>query len=105
MEKTVRKNRIRTDKPPKPKSRDIITAKEERKTAKKEFEKACKEGTEDDKITSRKKYQETQHNLRRELEKHEIEMIEKRISELTKQAKIDPNTIWKARKKASVITT
>ena len=100
MEQTVGKKKIRIDKPPKHKSEEITEARKNRKECKTNFEEACKTHDGEEKERTKNEYVRSQANLRNRLEKYEIEMIEKRILELTAKAKIDPNTIWQARKKA-----
>ena len=102
LKRTVGKQKIRTDKIPKPKTPTIEKARKEKKEAKRQFENACKMGNSGEKIKTKEIYQETQSKLRKELEQHELQLIEKRIKELNDRAKRDPNTIWQARKKAKM---
>ena len=70
------------------------------KNHKKEFQKACKTGTTEDKITTKKTYMASQVKLRSEINKAESTLIEERLKKLHEKAIINPNTIWEARKKA-----
>ena len=99
LKQTIGKQKIRTDKIPKPKSFAITQARKEKKTAKRRFEEACRNKSEEEKIIEKEKYQQTQRTLRSEIEKHERENIEKRLKTLQNRAKKDPNIIWQARKK------
>ena len=99
LKQTIGKQKIRTDKIPKPKSSAITQARKEKKTAKRRFEEACRNKSGEEKIIEKEKYQQTQRTLRSEIEKHERENIEKRLKTLQNRAKKDPNIIWQARKK------
>ena len=99
LKQTIGKQKIRTDKIPKPKLSAITQARKEKKTAKRRFEEACRNKSEEEKIIEKEKYQQTQRTLRSEIEKHERENIEKRLKTLQNRAKKDPNIIWQARKK------
>ena len=70
------------------------------KSHKKEFQKACKTGTTEDKITTKKTYMASQVKLRSEINKAKSTLIEERLKKLHEKAMINPNTIWEARKKA-----
>ena len=99
LKQTIGKQKIRTDKIPKPKSSAKTQARKEKKTAKRRFEEACRTKSEKEKIIEKEKYQQTQRTLRSEIEKHERENIEKRLKTLQNRAKKDPNIILQARKK------
>ena len=99
LKQTIGKQKIRTDKVPKPKSPAITRARKDKKTAKKRFEEACRTKNNEEKIIEKEKYQQSQRTLRNEIEKHEREIIEKRLKMLQNRAKKDPNIIWQARKK------
>ena len=99
LKQTIGKQKIRTDKIPKPKSSAITQARKEKKTAKRRFEEACRTKSEEEKIIEKEKYQQTQRTLRSEIEKHEREKVEKRLKILQNRAKKNPNIIWQARKK------
>ena len=100
LEQTVGMAKIRTDKARKPQSEEIKAKKEERKQAKREFETACRTGSQSQKEKTLKKYIETQKQTRDKIEKFEAEQTEKRIRELINKTKIDPNCIWQARRQA-----
>ena len=100
MEETVGRQKTRVDKPPIPKSDEIKTAKNAWKIAKKEFQGACRSGTQQEKEKTKIAYKGTQEIVRSLIEQHMEKQTEKRIKKLTKKAKIDPNIIWQARKKA-----
>ena len=100
MEETVGRQKTRVDKPPIPKSDEIKTAKNARKIAKKEFQGACRSGTQQEKEKTKIAYMGTQEIVRSLIEQHMEKQTEKRIKKLTEKAKIDPNIIWQARKKA-----
>ena len=100
LKPTIGKQKIRTDKIPKPKSSAITKARKEKKTAKRRFEEACRTKSKEEKIITKEKYQQTQRTLRSEIEKHEREKIEKKmLKTLQNRAKKNPNIIWQARKK------
>ncbi len=100
LKATIGQITTRTDKPKKEKSERITKAKMERKERKREFEEACKSGTYEQKGKAKKAYEESQINLRREMEKHETEKTEERIAKIVRATKINPNAIWDARKRA-----
>ena len=100
LEQTIGKVKIRTDKTRKPQSEEIKATKKERKEAKKLFEQACKSGTKAQKASMLEKYIETQKRTREMIDKYETEQTEKRILELINKTKIDPNSIWQARRAA-----
>lgn len=64
------------------------------------FEISCKTGSQEEKAQMKDSYLQKQKHLKDLLEKHEMEQTEKRIQNLVEKTKIDPNMIWKARKKA-----
>ena len=99
LKQTIGKQKIRIDKPPKPKSPAITEARKEKKEAKRKFEEACKSKNPAEKIAKKEQYQKTQRKLREEIEKYEKEATEKRLADLQRRARKDPNTIWQARKK------
>ena len=99
LKQTIGKQKIRVDKPPKPKSPAITEARKEKKEAKRKFEEACKSKDPAEKIAKKEQYQKTQRKLREEIEKYEKEATEKRLANLQRRARKDPNTIWQARKK------
>ena len=70
------------------------------KSHKKEFQKACKTGTTEDKITTKKTYVVSQVKLRSEINKAESTLKEERLKKLHEKAIINPNIILEARKKA-----
>ena len=100
LRETIEKQKIRTDKPQKPKSPAITRVRKEKKEAKRNFEEACRTGNQGEKTSAKERYQQKQATLRNEIEKHEIEKIERRLQQLENRAKTDPNIIWKARKNA-----
>ena len=105
LKKTIGHISIRTDKPHKPKTEANKEARKERKIKKRKFEEACKSNDEATKLATKQEYQAAQKHLRGELEKHEIEMIEKRIEEITAKAKIDPNDMASTKKKSKQEST
>ena len=64
------------------------------------FQEACRTGTEEEKITTKKDYFESQSKLRTKIEEAEAKKIENKLEEIHRKAKINPNTIWEARKRA-----
>ena len=64
------------------------------------FQEACRTGTEEEKITTKKNYFESQSKLRTKIEEAEAKKIENKLEEIHRKAKINPNTIWEARKRA-----
>ena len=105
MEQTVGRQKTRVDKPPIPKSDEIKTAKKAWKIAKTEFQEACRSGTQQDKEKTKITYMGTQELVRSLIEQHMEKQTEKRIKKLTEKAKIDPNIIWQARKRAQAINS
>ena len=99
LKQTIGKQKIRIDKPPKPKSPAITKARKEKKEAKWKFEETCKSKNPAEKIAKKEQYQKTQRKLREEIEKYEKEATEKRLADLQRRARKYPNTIWQARKK------
>ena len=100
MEQTIGRQKTRVDKPPIPKSDEFKTAKKARKIAKTEFQEACRSGTQQDKEKTKNAYMGTQELVRSLIEQPMEKQTEKRIKKLTEKAKIDPNIIWQARKRA-----
>ena len=100
LKNTIGKQKIRTDKPHKPKNDETKQAKIIRKTARKDFRDACIRAKKEEIQKTKTRYLETQDNYRRALEELEKKTIEKRLEEIAKKAKIQPNTIWEIRKKA-----
>ena len=64
------------------------------------FHSACKSGSEGNKIATKKEYLERQKKLRNLIEEAETKRIEEKLKNLQEKAKINPKTIWDARKKA-----
>ena len=100
LKKTIGTKKIRSDKTRRVTNQDIKEARKIMKNHKKEFQKACKTGTTEDKITTKKTYMASQVKLRSEINKAESALIEERLKKLHEKAIINPNTIWEARKKA-----
>ena len=61
---------------------------------------ARRTGTEEGNITTKKNYFESQIKLRNKIEEAEAKKIENKLEEIHRKAKINPNTIWEARKRA-----
>ena len=101
MEKTVGKVKIRTDKEKKILSEKAKQTKKTKKEAKETFQEACKKGDPTEKAKAKENYIRAQMEYRKEIEETEREQIERRIKKLTEKAKIDPNTIWKTRKRTN----
>ncbi len=99
LKRTIGQKKIRTDKPKKPKSENITKAKNEMKQKKKDFEEACKNGTEEEKIRTKEIYKISRGTHRKTIEEHEKTQAELRLQDILKEAKIDPNVIWKTRKR------
>ena len=93
-------NKIRTDEPHKPKNDEIKQAKIKRKTAHKDFREACIRANKEEIQKTKTRYLETQDNYRRALEEQEMKTIGKRLQDIAKKAKLQPNAIWEIRKKA-----
>ena len=64
------------------------------------FQTARKSASEKRKLEIRKEYIESQRKLRTLIEEAETKIIEDRLENLQKKAKINPNTIWEARRRA-----
>ena len=99
MTKTVGKTKIRTDKEPKPNNTQIKDAKMTRKEKKATYQKTIKENLTEKKKEALTEYIEAQKNLRTAIEEHENKKTEEKIEQITKMAKINPNTIWNTRKR------
>ena len=99
MKKTVGKTKIRTDKEPKPNNTQIKDAKMTRKEKKATYQKTIKENLTEKKKEALTEYIEAQKNLRTAIEEHENKKAEEKIQQITKMAKINPNTIWNTRKR------
>ena len=93
--------RIRTDKTRKVNNHKIKEKRSVMKNNKKEFQKACRSGTSDEKQSTLEKYIKSQRELRSAIEETETKTIENRLEKLYEKAKINPNTIWTARKRAN----
>ena len=76
IKQTIGKQKIRIDKPPKPKSPAMTEARKEKKEAKRKFEEACKSKYPVEKIAQKEQFQKTQRKLREEIEKYEKEATE-----------------------------
>ena len=57
-------------------------------------------GQEEEKIIKQKTYIEAQKHIREAIEREEAKKIEIRLTKMAEKAKIDPNIIWNARKRA-----
>ena len=99
MKKTVGKTKIRTDKEPEPNNTQIKEAKGIRKEKKATYQKSIKENLTEKKKEALTEYIEAQNNLRTAIEEHENKKTEEKIAQITKMAKINPNTIWNTRKR------
>ena len=66
---------------------------------KKEFQKACKTGTTEEKNNYQRTYIASQMKLRSEINKAESTLVEERLKKQRKKAIINRNTIWEDRKK------
>ena len=97
---TIGKREIRTDKPRKAKTKNTKLGKHQRKAAHKEFQDACTSGNENEIRRTKTSYLEAQDKYRRALEEAEKKAIERKLEEIAKKAKIQPNIIWQIRKKA-----
>ena len=84
---TIGKQKIRTDKPGKTKNVNTKLGKQQRKAARKEFQNACTSG-------NKNEIQRTKTNYL------EMKATERKLEEIARKAKIQPNTIWQIRKKA-----
>ena len=80
--------------------------KKSQKTRKKEkkpekySKKACREGNSKEKKEALEEYIAAQQTTRTAIEEYEAKEAEKRINYLIEKTKIEPNTIWQARKRA-----
>ena len=92
--------KIRTDKTRTPKNEEITENKKKRKVSRKIFEKACREGNSKEKKEALEEYIAAQQTTRTAIEEYEAKEAEKRINYLIEKTKIEPNTIWQARKRA-----
>ena len=99
MAKTIGKKKIRTDKEPKPNSKKIKVAKDNRKIKKAAFHKATKENNPKRKQETLQEYLKSQKNMRATIEEYENRKTEERIKQITNKAKINPNTIWETKKR------
>ena len=79
---TAGKRRVRTDKTGKTNNEEIKEAREARKKLPKTFQEACRTGTEEEKITTKKKYFESQIKLHTIIEKAEAIKIENKLEEI-----------------------
>ena len=70
------------------------------KQAKKEFQEACTSDQEEEKITKQKTYIEAQKQIWEAKKREEAKKIEIRLTKMAEKAKIDPNIIWNARRRA-----
>ena len=70
------------------------------KRKKKEFQKACLTGDSEEKQRAKFRYMASQKKLRNVIKQANIKTIEDRLKKLQEKAKITPNTIWEARKRA-----
>ena len=100
LTETIGKRKYRTDKTRKITNKEITEARKTMKTNKKEFQKACQTGTSEDKQRTKSTYMESQRKLRSTIEEAETKMIEIRLNKIHEKAKLNPNTIWEARKRA-----
>ena len=100
LKNTVGIKRIRTDKPQRTNNKEIKEARKIKKEMRDKFQTACKSGSEGNKIATKKEYLESQKKLRHLIEEAETKKIEEKLKRLQEKAKINPNTIWDARKKA-----
>ena len=100
LENTVCKRTTRTDKRQKANNPEIKSLRAKRKQAKKEFQEACMNGQEEEKIIKQKTYIEAQKHIREAIEREEAKKIEIRLTKMAEKAKIDPNIMWNARKRA-----
>ena len=99
-ENTEGKRTMRTDKRQKANNPEIKSLRAKRKQAKKEFHEACTSGQEEEKIIKQKTYIEAQKQIREAIEREEAKKIEIRLTKMAEKAKIDPNIIWNARRRA-----
>ena len=100
LQDTIGTKRIRTDKPKRTNNKEIKEARKFMKENRNKFQTACKSASEKIKLETRKEYIESQRKLRTLIEEAETKMIEDRLENLQKRAKINPNTIWEARRRA-----
>ena len=90
---------MRTDKTGKTNNKRIKEAQETRKKLRKTFQEACRTDTEEEKISTKKEYFESQIKLRTKIEEAVAMNIENKLKEIHRKAKINPNIIWDARKR------
>ena len=64
------------------------------------FEQACKHGTQQQKKTAMEAYIQAQKKTREQIETYEAKKTEERVEAIVRKARVDPNTIWQARKRA-----
>ena len=95
MKQTVGEKRIRTDKVKRVKNEEINKLRDTKKVARKNFEEACKEQNSTKIMETKTKYMESQMKLRKAIEKEETNIINNKLQNLAKRAKINPNIIWK----------
>ena len=95
---TVGKRTMRTDQRQKANNHEIKSLRTKRKQAKMELHEACTNGQEDEKITKRKAYIETQKKIREAIDREEAKKIGIKITKIAEKAKIYPNMIRNARK-------
>ena len=100
LQDTIGTKRIRTDKPKRTNNKEIKEARKIMKEKRNKFQTACKSASEKRKVETRKEYIESQRKLRTLIEEAETKMIEDGLENLQKKAKINPNTIWEARRRA-----
>ena len=100
MKQTVGEKRIRTDKVKRVKNEEINKLRDSKKVARKNFEEACKEQNSTKIMETKTKYMESQKKLRKAIEKEETNIINNKLQNLVKRAKINPNIIWETRKRA-----
>ena len=79
LKKTIGIKTIRSDKTRRITNQEIKEARKVMKSHKKEFQKACKTGTAEDKIPTKKTYMASQVKLRSEINKAESTLIEERL--------------------------
>ena len=100
LNNTIGTRKVKTDKTRGITNERIKAAKKAKKEAHHKFNQACKKGTKQDKQTAKNEYLESQTKLRTEIEKAEAKLTEEKLGKIYKNSKINPNTIWEARKKA-----
>ena len=97
---TKGKQKIQTDKLGKTKNENTKLGKHQRKAVRKEFQNACTSGNKNEIQRTKTNYLEAQDKYRTALEEAEKKAIERKLEEIAKKAKIQPNIIWQIRKKA-----